>query len=124
MVYTPYTQTSADVNGANVACGGYGKTDHQASDNLETVLKVSGLSLANVVRLNFYTTNIGAFYNDAVPTYHTRLEAAGGLQKSMRIGDIVVCDRAIWDEGTSHHYLSAAKYAHACPTLTAGLIAA
>jgi uridine phosphorylase len=57
-------------------------------------------------------------------TQFVSLGAAGGLQKSLRIGDIVVCDRAIRDEGTSHHYLPAAKYAHACPTLTAGLIAA
>jgi len=57
-------------------------------------------------------------------TKFVSLGAAGGLQKSMSIGDIVVCERAIRDEGTSHHYLPAAKYAHACPNLTAGLIAA
>lgn len=38
---------------------------------------------------------------------------AGTLQKDINIGDIVVCDRAIRDEGTSHHYLSAAKYVSA-----------
>lgn len=38
---------------------------------------------------------------------------AGGLQKSLKIGDIVVCDKAIRDEGVSHHYLAAAKYAAA-----------
>jgi uridine phosphorylase len=46
------------------------------------------------------------------------LGAAGGLQKDMNIGDIVVCDRAIRDEGTSLHYLPDEKYAHACPELT------
>lgn len=54
-------------------------------------------------------------------TSFVSLGAAGGLQQTMDIGDIVICDRAIRDEGTSHHYLSAAKYAHACPKLTARL---
>jgi uridine phosphorylase len=44
--------------------------------------------------------------------------AAGGLQQHMNIGDIVLCDRAIRDEGTSHHYSPAEKYALACPDLT------
>ncbi|PIQ70082.1 purine phosphorylase [Candidatus Shapirobacteria bacterium CG03_land_8_20_14_0_80_40_19] len=38
---------------------------------------------------------------------------AGTLQKSLAIGDIVVCDKAIRDEGVSHHYLSSEKYAFA-----------
>ncbi len=44
--------------------------------------------------------------------------AAGGLQQNMNVGDIVVCDRAIRDEGTSHHYLPVEKYAFSCPELT------
>ena len=43
---------------------------------------------------------------------------AGGLQQSMNVGDIVICDRAIRDEGTSHHYLPDEKYAHPCTELT------
>jgi uridine phosphorylase len=43
---------------------------------------------------------------------------AGALARELRIGDIVVCDRAIRDEGVSHHYLPPAKYALASPTLT------
>ena len=39
-------------------------------------------------------------------------------------GDIVVCERAIRDEGTSYHYLPGAKYATASPKLTAVLCAA
>lgn len=49
---------------------------------------------------------------------------AGTLQKDLEIGDIVVCDRAIRDEGTSHHYLPPEKYAHASPAMTARLQAA
>ncbi len=47
--------------------------------------------------------------------------AAGGLQKDLNIGDIVVCDRAIRDEGTSNHYLLVEQYAVADPELTEGL---
>jgi uridine phosphorylase len=32
-------------------------------------------------------------------------------------GSIVICERAIRDEGTSYHYLSADKYVHADPAL-------
>ena len=46
------------------------------------------------------------------------LGSAGGLQPNLSFGDIVVCERAIRDEGTSHHYLSAEKYAHASKELT------
>jgi uridine phosphorylase len=34
----------------------------------------------------------------------------GTLQTDLKPGDIVVCNRAIRDEGASHHYLPAAKY--------------
>lgn len=34
----------------------------------------------------------------------------GALQPELEPGDIVVCDRAIRDEGTSHHYLAPEKY--------------
>ena len=33
------------------------------------------------------------------------LGAAGGLQPGDRVGDLVVCDAAVRDEGLSHHYL-------------------
>jgi hypothetical protein len=50
--------------------------------------------------------------------------AAGGLQQNMSVGDIVICDRAIRDEGTSHHYLPAEEYVSSCPALTKNLCAA
>jgi len=37
----------------------------------------------------------------------------GMLQPDLKAGDIVVCDRAIRDDGTSHHYLPHAKYIEA-----------
>jgi uridine phosphorylase len=49
---------------------------------------------------------------------------SGTLQKDIKVGDLIVCDRAIRDEGTSHHYLPHAKYAHASEKMTAAIIAA
>lgn len=49
---------------------------------------------------------------------------AGSLQRHVGIGDIVVCDRAIRDEGTSHHYLPPEEYTHASPAMTNRLIEA
>ena len=44
---------------------------------------------------------------------------AGTLQKHLGIGDLVVCERAIRDEGTSHHYIRPSKYASASKEMTA-----
>ena len=43
---------------------------------------------------------------------------AGTLQKHINIGDIVVCDKAIRDEGTSYHYLPPDTYAYPHSGLT------
>jgi uridine phosphorylase len=43
---------------------------------------------------------------------------AGALAQDLEIGDLVVCDRAIRDEGVSYHYLAPAMYAVANPELT------
>ena len=46
---------------------------------------------------------------------------AGTLQKDIDIGSLIVCDRAIRDEGTSHHYVEPSKYAYASERLTGRL---
>jgi uridine phosphorylase len=46
---------------------------------------------------------------------------AGALQPDLKVGDMVLCDQAIRDEGVSHHYLEPGKYAQPDPALTAGL---
>jgi uridine phosphorylase len=43
---------------------------------------------------------------------------AGGLQSDRRVGDIILCDRAIRDEGVSHHYVAPGKYASASAEIT------
>jgi uridine phosphorylase len=46
----------------------------------------------------------------------------GTLQKDIQPGDIVVCNRAIRDEGASHHYLPSAKYVDAHGSLVNELV--
>ncbi len=55
--------------------GDMAKQVNQALDNLETVLTKAGLTLADVVRLNYYTTDLAAFLS-AAPAFGPRLAAA------------------------------------------------
>jgi uridine phosphorylase len=48
----------------------------------------------------------------------------GTLQTDNKPGDIIVCNRAIRDEGASHHYLPPAKYIDADAALVHELVAA
>jgi enamine deaminase RidA (YjgF/YER057c/UK114 family) len=54
-------QTSVDGNGAILHKGDMAAQLAQAFDNLETVLSKASLTLANVVRLNYYVTDMRAF---------------------------------------------------------------
>ena len=69
-------QTSVDGNGAPMHKGDMGAQMSQALDNLETVLTQAGLSLSNVVRLNYYVTDMQAFFG-ASPALGARLAKAG-----------------------------------------------
>lgn len=44
--------------------------------------------------------------------HYISIGTAGSLQPSIKIGDLVICDRAIRDEGVSHHYQASSKYAY------------
>jgi len=46
---------------------------------------------------------------------------AGSLQPQVRVGELVVCDRALRDEGTSHHYLAPGRYVYPSADLTRAL---
>lgn len=48
----------------------------------------------------------------------------GGLQPDLNPGDIVICDRALRDEGVSHHYLPSQKFVAASPVLVERLAGA
>jgi uridine phosphorylase len=57
-------------------------------------------------------------------TAFVSIGTAGGLQRDLAIGDIVLCEAAVRDEGVSHHYLPAARLVGAEPVMTARLRAA
>jgi len=103
----------------NVECDGWLKGAYLVphKDSRILVLKVPGFGAPTAVMTleELAAFGIKKFVN---------LGAAGGLQQNMNIGDIVICDRAIRDEGTSHHYLPVEKYAFPCPELTENLCTA
>ncbi len=49
---------------------------------------------------------------------------AGSLQADLKVGDLVLCEAAIRDEGVSHHYLPPAKLATASAGMSASLASA
>ena len=51
-------QLSTNANGEPVHAGDMAAQIEQCFDNLETVLQEAGYSLADVVRLNYYTTDV------------------------------------------------------------------
>jgi 2-iminobutanoate/2-iminopropanoate deaminase len=55
-------QASVDGEGRPLHAGDLAAQLRQAFDNLETVLRKGGLTLADVVRLNFYTTDLPGFF--------------------------------------------------------------
>ena len=54
-------QTSVDGQGAPLHAGDMRAQLRQALDNLEQVLKAAGMGMGNVVRLNYYTTDVAAY---------------------------------------------------------------
>lgn len=53
--------------------------------------------------------------------YFLSIGSAGSLSPDLDPGDLVVCDRAIRDEGVSHHYLETGKYSYPSRLLTSKL---
>ena len=69
-------QTSVDADGVPVHVDDMAKQLAQALDNLEAVLAQAGMSLADVARLNYYTTDLDEIFG-AFEVAVTRLRAAG-----------------------------------------------
>ena len=78
-------QTSVDGDGNPLYAGDMAKQVVQAIDNLETVLKHAGLNLSNVVRLNYYTTDVAQFIATA-GTWGSRLAKAQCKPASTLLG--------------------------------------
>lgn len=78
-------QASLDANGQPLHVGDLRAQTEQAFDNLETVLKAADLTLAQVMRLTFYTTDVdGLLANWDVIT--TRLHNANCQPASTLLG--------------------------------------
>jgi len=78
-------QTSVNENGEPQHVGDMGEQIGLAMDNLETVLKAANMTLANVARLNIYTTDVDAFIANAGVS-GARLQAAGVQPASTLLG--------------------------------------
>jgi enamine deaminase RidA (YjgF/YER057c/UK114 family) len=78
-------QTSSDADGNPVHAGDMPAQVRQALDNLETVLGEAGLGLGDVVRLNYYTTDIQAFFG-ASDVLAERFQAVGCRPASTLLG--------------------------------------
>jgi enamine deaminase RidA (YjgF/YER057c/UK114 family) len=78
-------QTSVDANGAPLYAGDMAAQIRQAIDNLEAVLKEAGFKLSDVVRLNYYTTDVDRFVAEAAEG-GGRLAAAGCRPASTLLG--------------------------------------
>lgn len=79
-------QVSNDADGATIAPGDMAAQTARAFDNLETVLSSAGLTLADVVRLNYYVTDIPRFHTEAKPVIGARLSKAGVQPASTLLG--------------------------------------
>jgi enamine deaminase RidA (YjgF/YER057c/UK114 family) len=70
-------QTSTGTEGETLHGDDMGAQCRQALDNLMAVLEHAGMTLANVVRLNYYVTDVDRFLAEGAPVAGERLGAAG-----------------------------------------------
>lgn len=78
-------QTSTDADGSVLHAGDMAAQLDRAFDNLETVLTQAGLTITNVVRLNFYVTDIKAF-SAAGATVGARLQSLSAKPAGTLLG--------------------------------------
>jgi enamine deaminase RidA (YjgF/YER057c/UK114 family) len=74
-------QTSVDADGQPLHVGDMGAQVGQALDNLETVLSEAGFALADVVRLNYYVTDVDASSKRARSTAQSSPRPAAGPRR-------------------------------------------
>ena len=78
-------QTSVDGEGQPMHAGNMSAQVDQAFQNLATVLEAAGFDLSDVVRLNYYTTDVDRFV-EAAPAGLRRLAEAGCRPASTLLG--------------------------------------
>jgi enamine deaminase RidA (YjgF/YER057c/UK114 family) len=79
-------QTSVDENGAPLHEGDMAAQVNQALDNVEAVLREGGYTLADVVRLNYFVTDVDAFLEAGAAAGAARLGEAGCRPTSTLLG--------------------------------------
>ena len=79
-------QTSIDDEGRPVHAGDIRAQMELAFSNLQTVLTAAGFSLENLVRLNYYTTDMDAFFGAFGDVLASRLAAVGCQPSSTLLG--------------------------------------
>jgi enamine deaminase RidA (YjgF/YER057c/UK114 family) len=79
-------QASTDAEGATAHAGDIRAQTEQALDNLETVLQEAGFALSDVVRLNYYTTDVDRFLTEAGEVLGRRLGEAACRPASTLVG--------------------------------------
>ena len=79
-------QTSSDAEGRTVAPGDMRTQTEKALDNVEAVLREAGLGLENVVRLNYYVTDVDRYLREGGPAVGERLGPLGVQPASTLLG--------------------------------------
>lgn len=77
-------QVSLDDEGKLVHEGDMAGQINKSIDNIEAILEAAGMTLADVVRLNVYTTDVDAYFESAAAM--GRLNAAGCQYTSTLLG--------------------------------------
>jgi len=95
-------QASVDAQGKPLHIGDMAGQLGAALDNLETVLKEAGMTLASLVRLNIYTTDVPALFG-AYAALSDRLSAANVAPPGTLLGVVAlgVPDIMVELEGTA-----------------------
>ena len=78
-------QASTDDDGNPIHAGDIVAQVSQSIDHVERVLQQAGMTLADVVRMNVYTTDVQGFFG-AHPTLVARFDAAGCKPASTLLG--------------------------------------
>jgi enamine deaminase RidA (YjgF/YER057c/UK114 family) len=70
-------QASTDADGNPTAPGDMRAQTEQSLDNVETVLREAGLGLQNLVRLDYFVTDMDRYFAEAFPVIQARLGDTG-----------------------------------------------
>ncbi len=70
-------QVSSDDEGRTAHPGDMPAQMNKCLDNLETILRQAEMTLANVVRLNYYVTDVERFFTEGAQVIGERFGAAG-----------------------------------------------